>query len=726
MKEIITLLIIVTVQQVLVVNTSTYYITPGPYSDENETEEVFLQWSTIQHNISRYFTSHTEIYFLPGEYNFDQLLTIENCNNVSMIGKSTVTFKCTYDAAIFINGSIAMRIHNVKFVNCGANEAHFVNDIPLTTIGLFNVESIVLSNITFENSLGHGIVGINVLGSSILVNITVYHNNNLSGNSLRSMGGIILVYVDTIDGVYQQSENNVLMQNCTICCMSEQSSRIKQKIHKATQSQPYSSLVGLIFYQQKFTINVELINISIMNVVLNTPIVYFAFNSSMSNSVSIYSSIFTKIINRNLPIMSVIVGKLRNNIPHKSTAYLEINNCIISFNSAKLVNIRSSDRQLKVRIKIISTEFSYNKRGNCNWKSINNTVNASIVKCTFKSNIGFNIQISNIHTAILIDNLFYNNSVQNQTKRLLVIIDNSIPIFEGNNEFSFNNANVIISFKVSYVLLKEGSTLNISCNSAKLNATEQKSLIVFSEYLNEYLCRFQFLSNKTSLDQDFTNNTINFSLVFNNNHNYTNILYGTLLHSCQWIPNGAFHTATPGDVYKRLIQYNTTNNIIGRREPTYCYCDNITVVDCFKDNFTTTPLYPGQKIPIKLTQVPTPEVTGSSVYLWRDISEYIKFHNAINKPCKLVPYQPPNWRQFIHRAMCIPLFYRALTNTSEPCFVSFSSCGITKVTYYRYYISFNQTCPPGFELQNSSCECNKHLKAAFPTLTCNRHKYAPS
>ena len=63
-------------------------------------------------------------------------------------------------------------------------------------ISLHNIQSIALSNITFENSLGHGIVGINVLGSLTLVNITVYHNNNLSGNSLTPIGGIILVYVN--------------------------------------------------------------------------------------------------------------------------------------------------------------------------------------------------------------------------------------------------------------------------------------------------------------------------------------------------------------------------------------------------------------------------------------------------------------------------------------------------------------------------------------------------
>ena len=273
MKETITLLIIVTIQQVLVVNTSTYYITPRPYSDENDTEEVFLQWSTIQHNISRYFTSHTDIYFLSGEYNFDQHFTIENVNNVSMIGMSAVIFKCTNDAAIFINSSTAVRIQSLKFVNCGVNMAYAVHVLSHTvtaTISLLNVQSIALSNIIFENSLGHGIVGINVLGLSALVNITVYHNNNLSGNSRRPMGGIILVYVDTIDGVHHnqtQSENNVLIQNCTICCMSEQSGNDDQKRFTADEWIAHELIFGLFFHQQRYSTNVEIVNIVITKVV---------------------------------------------------------------------------------------------------------------------------------------------------------------------------------------------------------------------------------------------------------------------------------------------------------------------------------------------------------------------------------------------------------------------------------------------------------------------------
>jgi len=227
MKKIVALLIIV--ESFILTISCTHYITPLAGTAEHEAEEVFLLWSTIQCNISRYFTSHTVMCFWPGEY---KNITVTDIVNCTIIGIVNVTFKCSSNAAVFVNASKDVSIHNMKFENCGVKIICTINNdlfyVFTTTFGLFNVQPIVLSNITFENSLGHGIVGINVLGSSTLVNITVYHNNNLSGNSLTPISGIILVYVDTIDDDVHhnqtQSEKKVLINNCTICCMSDQSS----------------------------------------------------------------------------------------------------------------------------------------------------------------------------------------------------------------------------------------------------------------------------------------------------------------------------------------------------------------------------------------------------------------------------------------------------------------------------------------------------------------------
>ena len=84
-----------------------------------------------------------------------------------------MTFECANNAAIFINASIAVRMQNFKFVNCGIKKLPPVDNKALykisTAVRLLNVHSVVLSNITFKNSHGHGIVGINVLGSNSMI-----------------------------------------------------------------------------------------------------------------------------------------------------------------------------------------------------------------------------------------------------------------------------------------------------------------------------------------------------------------------------------------------------------------------------------------------------------------------------------------------------------------------------------------------------------------------------
>ena len=249
--KIIATLIFFTIQEILALKT--YNIIPESYSDRNEAEST-VTWEAINHESSRYFTSDTKIILNPGEYYLQKQLSITKVQNLSITGITSVTINCTSNAAIYINSSIRVSVQNVKFTNCGMSNVYPTLHNFTATISLLNVQLIVLSNITFENSLGHGIVGINVLGSSTLVNITVYHNNKLSGNSLRPMGGIILVYVDTIDGVHHnqtQSENNVLIQNCTICCMSvNQSFHMKRKTIRETKSISYSSLFGLYIHQR--------------------------------------------------------------------------------------------------------------------------------------------------------------------------------------------------------------------------------------------------------------------------------------------------------------------------------------------------------------------------------------------------------------------------------------------------------------------------------------------
>jgi len=83
---------------------------------------------------------------------------------------------------------------------------------------------------------------------------------------------------------------------------------------------------------------------------------------------------------------------------------------------------------------------------------------------------------------------------------------------------------------------------------------------------------------KIYVDNNITsNNKINFNIVFSNNHNYTSVLFGTLLNSCYWQNDCAFKNASPGEVCRRAIRYDAKKYIIARREPTFCYCDKLQV-----------------------------------------------------------------------------------------------------------------------------------------------------
>jgi len=712
--------------------TKRYYVKSDVCSDEcNSTDtSVFLQWTTIEHNISRYFISHTDICFLSGVYNLDKKLTITGIRNFAITGRTKVIMKCTNKAGIFINNSISVRIQNIKMVNCGIQSTFVINATShnfTVAISLLNVQSIVLSNMIFENSLGHGIVGMNILGSSLLKNITMKTNNESKNSSyessLNSMSGIILVYMDTIDldKDVKTEAVNVVIDQLYICCMSDLHSSVQSNTSTAPARDNlfYSSIVGLTFCQQTYSINVYMVNIVMTSIASQyTPIVYFEYNSSTVNSVSINNSSITNITSRKIPIVSVTVASQQNS---NSTTLFEIHNCSFQYNNADLTKFlkQAGTPSSRVRYKIISTLISENNGIGqfAKWEVSSNDKSTSVIfdNCLFRSNNRLKLQFINIANVTFSNSIFCYNTVLYLGKRLLMF-GKTVAIFKQYNEFSFNKADTIITLK-KYILLTEGANLNISNNKAIANNSAKikyRPLIFFSIDLTIYPCAFQFCSSIGNLDKQFVNsNATNFSVVFSNNQKYTSVFHGILLHSCYWEQSTAFDTTTPGDVFERVIRYDTTAHIITRRKATFCYCDSTGEVDCLKDNFIPASIYPGQTIPISLVQLPTAHTTA--LYPRRDIwSAGFLYHF---KPCRLVSYHSSDYRlQFVY-LKCIQLFYRVLADIAQPCSAFFAATGDDN-TLYHYYIGIKQ-CPLAFQISRGTCTCNRLLQAAFPTLTCD-------
>ena len=146
-------------------------------------------------NVTRYFLSNTTFVFLPGEHSIESntLAEISNVADLNLEGRVT---RVTQPAgsALEVPAIIAcdkhwlqfqfenitnLRITKLNFLYCGRRP----NIIPTqlsATIWIAESENVHLMNMAIANGTGYGLVAVNVLGNSLVVNSTFIDNNYYS------------------------------------------------------------------------------------------------------------------------------------------------------------------------------------------------------------------------------------------------------------------------------------------------------------------------------------------------------------------------------------------------------------------------------------------------------------------------------------------------------------------------------------------------------------------
>ena len=92
---------------------------------------------TLQHylnNTNKYFTSNTQLHFLPGQYYLNNDLIIQSVSNFSLIGNRTnevinTVINCTSPAGIVVVGSSNIVIANIVMNECGNDYESYTVDI---------------------------------------------------------------------------------------------------------------------------------------------------------------------------------------------------------------------------------------------------------------------------------------------------------------------------------------------------------------------------------------------------------------------------------------------------------------------------------------------------------------------------------------------------------------------------------------------------------------------
>ena len=370
-------------------------------------------------------------------------------------------------------------------------------------IVLQNVKSVRLINISFENSYGTSIFGLNVMGNSLFKTITVFLTQ-LRKTRVYS-GGIILLYNNATDHGSTLIKT-VLIENFEIYNIKS-INQITWNVYSDTiydSSVTSAAAIGIMFHNHNFSVKIVITHAFISNITSKTgSIVYALYNSSnVNNSIIIHNTSISNTSNEEEhPNIQISIGTFpQKGSNRKGHAYFELYHCELSFNEAKSSNlviqyandvIEHGSIHVPFTLNLTSISVTYNKAVNSFLKTkfieqlqvSSYACFISIVECTFIFNNGFTIQVDEYSRSILFkNNKFHNNSVSIKERGVLVF-DKSYPIFEGYNEFFDNVANVILAF-YEYVFLKEGSTINISYNtdaSGELNAPQTviKTLVYF-------------------------------------------------------------------------------------------------------------------------------------------------------------------------------------------------------------------------------------------------------
>ena len=155
------------------VNCTVYTVTPDDHYYPNTTCH---HCHNLQHyllNITKYFTSNTQLLFLPGLHHLHTGLIIQNVHNISLIGSTAND--TTLDTVIQCNSSVGfvmanitnLTIRNAIIRNCTTNCSHAgMNSIKQSVIFMHNCYKIQMHYIEIHNvQLKTGLLAYNILGS---------------------------------------------------------------------------------------------------------------------------------------------------------------------------------------------------------------------------------------------------------------------------------------------------------------------------------------------------------------------------------------------------------------------------------------------------------------------------------------------------------------------------------------------------------------------------------
>ena len=664
-------------------------------------------------NTTKYFTSNTQLLFLPGLHQLHTNLIIQNVHNISLIGSIT-TNGTTSDTVILCKSSVGIVMNNITSLvikdmmirNCTAGYDFLTkSNIALLIIQCTFVQ---LCCIQIGHSEISSIRGINTFGNFNLTNISCdsisLHYNETSNNTHSHT-----VTIDNFCGTNNSKVYSIVLNKLEEC-FNNLTLQVKNT-HVMTGNKENLFKTFLFLYMDTTTKNYIKIFITdcyFYGKILNKKKAGTLFYIAVTLYTSVYfnnchfHSLFTCIssgiidilnglrlhINRcsfyraGIPDVFGLIGLIRS----INCALIKVTNSNFSFNSMRLLEIYQQHDHKKTQVIIQNATFSSNK---ITYDSLIFITNSNVILS------GSVIFHKNIHdNQIIID---YKSIFQ---------LHNTTISANGYIEFS-NNYMVSLIYHICrtrlhcfYFNILDSTVINITSNSLSTYFTAEFTQ-PSSQQVNYPLCYFQYFNVGNYRCYHNVENTFNIIL---HNNAYKSYLENSLfsveraftsdyqLHTthCYWLPRSAFNGIIPVDVNKQIIKSTNNSNQLPtlNQNKSLCYCST----DCFKEDLGF--LYPGQNLTL-------------SLYLFNKFTFKIEVIAQIDTnqthftPC--VVHNAKQNKQLIGNN-CTKLSYTIAFPTDNWCELFLKLPQVPPLEYDIFYIR-QLSCPLGFVKIDGICQC---------------------
>ena len=716
-----------------VITSSIYHVVPDDHpsiSSDSYTIKEYLN------NASKYFTSNTQLHFLPGYHYLQRDLIIQNIINFTISGTTDSTIVCngTVPVSLAIVNVTIFIFQNISVINCGkdyklnltsTHSIHNHSDIsPIqwnSAMHLYNCTFVFINNLSISTDTDvNGLLLVNVKMNTKIKNLTLKANKLVVNNTRLLTNGILVYYYD------EKYKHNYNILNASV---DIQNFTYEYNSSNSTTAQ---NALSVILTQLIFNVSIT-ISDSTFHDLFNASILYYygescgvdIWNRILFNNCKIYNNIGKQV--------KQLFAIFFRNDAHMFSSIVNKPKCVQHYNVIKFSNCKFSNNSDIITLLYlipINTVTSNAKLmiSNCNFQK-----NYAVYLIKSKSEVKMLWQLSHyiVIVATNISSNFHKNgsSIISVTNGLLKLAD--IVNITNNSYYygildlylsilKFNGSCIILSNIARHILLgREGSYYLLKTNSTvKIMNNTVVSVLSYSTVYNRQLgevCCFQFLNHGVNLDSSVMRNETLFYRIEMIKNTYTaptHLIPKEPFRNCSWLPDTAFQNVEAGVVFDRIFKLTTLKidkSNMGIIPSSICTCNSTIQYDCTSHQLGTT--YPGQTLTVKLIIPPLIYASKSSIQLIANVDS----DRVPDKHCMIIEATEITQVKLDHG--CNQYNYTVWSEKNE-CELYLAENQLSGIEIF--YVTL-LPCPIGFKLQSitRTCSCDSVLNEFVTSCNLN-------